>query len=103
EREPDAVLACPILQNEPTGGGVSGGVACSQWWPSGCPGFAPGSCGESVHIHAQGPASLHPVLGSSLGTDIIFGFGPNLKNLRLAARPRSAGRHASHGGPNPPK
>src|SRR5579863_1834222 len=43
------------------------------------------------------PASLHPVLGSSLGTDLIFELGPNLKNLRLDARPCSAGRHASHG------
>jgi|SRR5579872_1428334 len=41
------------------------------------------------------PASLHPVLGSSLGTDLIFELGPNLKNLRLDARPCSAGRHAS--------
>jgi len=24
------------------------------------------------------PASLHPVLGSSLGTDLIFELGPNL-------------------------
>jgi len=58
---------------------------------------------DSVHIHSQGAASLHPVLGSSLGTDIIFEFGPNLKNLRLDAHPCSAGRRASHGGPNPPK
>src|SRR5690242_14080099 len=29
----------PILQNEPTGGGVSGGVGRSPWWPSGCPGW----------------------------------------------------------------
>src|SRR5581483_9588586 len=34
---------------------------------------------------------------------LIFELGPNLKNLRLDARPCSAGRHASHGGPNPPK
>ena len=31
-------------------------------------------------MHSQGPASLPPVLGSSLGTDIIFEFGPNLKS-----------------------
>jgi hypothetical protein len=61
-------------------------------------GFAPGSCGDSVHIHAQGPASLHPVLGSSLGTDTIFGFGPNLKSLRLDARPaRQVGTHRTAG------
>ena len=45
------------------------------------------------------PASLHPVLGSSLGTDLIFELGPNLKNLRLDARPCSAGRHARTAGP----
>src|SRR5579872_4591271 len=83
--------AGPILQKEPPDGGVSGGVGRSKWWPSG---FGSGSRGDSVHIHSQGPASLHPGLGSSLGTDIIFEFGPNLKNLRLDARPCSAGRHA---------
>src|SRR5579872_2211271 len=75
-----ARTAGPVLQKEPTDGGVSGGVGHSQWWPSGGHGFGSGSCGDSVHIDSQGPASLHPVLGSSLGTDIIFEFGPNLKN-----------------------
>ena len=87
--------AGPILQKEPTDGGVSGGVGHSQWWPSGGHGFGSGSRGDSVHIDSQGPASLHPVLGSSLGTDIIFEFGPNLKSPRLDARPCSAGRQAS--------
>src|SRR5579863_6295239 len=91
--------AGPVLQKEPTDGGVSGGVGRSQWWPSGCHGFGSGSRSDSVHIHSRGPASLHPVLGSSLGTDIISEFGPNLKNLRLDARPCSAGRHARTAGP----
>src|SRR5579872_5644428 len=50
-------------------------------------------------LHSRGPASLHPGLGSSLGTDIIFEFGPNLKTPRLDAPPCSAGRHARTAGP----
>src|SRR5579872_4487186 len=49
-----ARTAGPILQKEPTDGGVSGGVGRSQWWPSGCHGFGSGSCGDSVHLHSHG-------------------------------------------------
>ncbi len=87
--------ACPILQEEPTGGGVSGGVGRCKWWPSGCHGFGSGSCSDSVHIHSQGPASLPPVLGSSLGTDIIFEFGPNLKSTNQRPKAEITDVHKS--------
>jgi len=100
EREPDAVLAWRAQsskRNRLTVGYLAGWAA-----PNGGP-LMPWIRLRQLRrfgtLHSRGPASLHPVLGSSLGTDLIFEFGPNLKNLRLDARPCSAGRHARTAGP----
>src|ERR1043165_5431524 len=88
----------PVLQNEPPDGGVSGGVGRSPWWPSGCrPGFGSGSGGDSVHINSHGLPRFLLCSAHLWEATSAFWFGPNLKNLRLDARPCSAGRHASHG------
>src|SRR6185437_1748076 len=96
--------AGPVLQNEPPDGGVSGGVGRSPWWPSGCrPGFGSGSGGDSVHINSHGLPRFLLCSAHLWEATSAFWFGPNLKSLRLDARPCSAGRHASHGGPSSPK
>src|SRR6185437_7464943 len=89
--------AGPVLQNEPPDGGVSGGVGRSPWWPSGCrPGFGSGSGGDSVHINSHGLPRFLLCSAPLWEATSAFWFGPNLKSLRLDARPCSAGRHASH-------
>jgi hypothetical protein len=90
--------AGPILQNEPTDGGVSGGVGRSTWWPSDALDSAQAAAAIRYIYTLRGLRRF--LLGSAhlWGTDISFWLGPNLKSPRLDARPSSAGRRASHGG-----
>jgi hypothetical protein len=74
--------AGPVLQNEPPDGGVSGGVACSPWWPSDAMGSA--QAAAAIRYMYTRTASVRFLLSAhlweatSLLVKVLFiaGFGP---------------------------